>query len=275
MNDRLSIITPTYNSESVIEKSIFSVVSQTYNNFEHIIVDNQSTDKTLDIVTKIYSEYDLLDHLKIITEEDDGIADAINKGIRISHGKIINILHSDDHFMQNTIFEQVVEKFRLKNNLLFVHGNIFFHDSKYGSIVKYPICRSVKKGIPYFHQTIFIKKVAFDNIGYFNTKYRIAMDYEFYCRLENEIPNLQKQIFYLNGHPIVWVEYGGISSTKPLEGLSEVKRALRENNLLTFKSLYMVWKNIFKTMLKDLFILFKMKAVLVALRNFKWRRLNH
>src|ERR1035438_8928777 len=92
----ISIITPTFNSASSIQETVKSVISQTYGDFEHIIVDNQSTDNTLDVIKNIYKNADLEERLKIITEKDSGISDAFNKGIANSSGEIIGILNRSE-----------------------------------------------------------------------------------------------------------------------------------------------------------------------------------
>ena len=90
---RISIVTPTFNSEKTVEKNIHSVISQTHKNFEHIIVDNLSKDNTINIINKIYKHHNLLDNLTIISEQDSGISDAFNKGIKSARGEIIAILN--------------------------------------------------------------------------------------------------------------------------------------------------------------------------------------
>ena len=97
---KLSIITITYNCEKTIVKCLDSMISQTYDNIEYIIVDGGSTDQTLKIVES-YSK--IID--KLISEPDEGIYDALNKGIRISTGDVIGFLHSDDVFANNKILE--------------------------------------------------------------------------------------------------------------------------------------------------------------------------
>ena len=93
---KISIITPTFNSQETIEDNINSVIQQDYDNWEQIIVDNLSEDKTLNIVSKFQSN-----KTTIISEKDKGIYDAINKGISKAKGDIISILHSDDFFYDN------------------------------------------------------------------------------------------------------------------------------------------------------------------------------
>lgn len=96
MNPKFSIITVCFNSEETIERTIISVLSQSYQNFEYIIVDGASTDGTLGIVEKYVEKYP--DKIKLISEKDDGIYDAMNKGIRVASGDLIGIVNSDDYY---------------------------------------------------------------------------------------------------------------------------------------------------------------------------------
>ena len=106
MESLVSIITPCYNSEKTIEKTIKSVLGQTYKNIEYIIVDGGSSDSTIDIVKK----YEMLfeGRMKVISEKDDGIYDAMNKGILNATGKLIGIVNSDDYYEADAV-ETVVK----------------------------------------------------------------------------------------------------------------------------------------------------------------------
>ncbi len=114
---KISVITPTYNSEKTIASNINSIVAQTYNNFEHIIVDNKSSDSTLTLAKEIYSKNNCIEKLIIISEKDDGIADAFNKGISKASGDIIAILNSDDSYFYFNLFKDVIKIFEEKNVL--------------------------------------------------------------------------------------------------------------------------------------------------------------
>ena len=103
----ISIITPTFNSSNTITKNIQSVIAQSFKEFEHIIVDNASTDDTITKIESLYKEFGLFEKLKIISKKDNGISDAFNKGIQASKGEIIAILNGDDEYFDNSIFERV------------------------------------------------------------------------------------------------------------------------------------------------------------------------
>ena len=111
MNNKplITIITPTFNSEKTIYDNIKSITDQQYTNWEHIIIDNLSFDQTLNLIKKNINK-----NMRIISEKDNGIYDAINKGIKLAQGEIISILHSDDIYYDNETLSKVVESFGKK-----------------------------------------------------------------------------------------------------------------------------------------------------------------
>ena len=107
MSLKVSIITIAYNADNSIEDTIKSVLSQSYNNIEYIIIDGNSSDNTLDICKKYSSKIS-----KIVSEKDKGIYDAMNKGIAIATGDVIGILNADDFYLNDAIVESIVNKFK-------------------------------------------------------------------------------------------------------------------------------------------------------------------
>ena len=104
MKPRITIITVCYNSEKYIEQAILSVINQTYDNLEYIIVDGGSQDSTMSIVNRYRDKISV-----IISEKDNGISDAFNKGIRRATGDIIGIVNSDDMLYNNNVIEKLAE----------------------------------------------------------------------------------------------------------------------------------------------------------------------
>jgi glycosyltransferase involved in cell wall biosynthesis len=115
MSLKISIITPTFNSEKYLERCIKSIQSQDYNNIEHIIIDGDSTDETRNIIKKYQNNKTIL-----ISEKDDGIWDAMNKGLKIASGDIVGFLNSDDYYYPNAI--KTVVKYFNNNNIDFLFG---------------------------------------------------------------------------------------------------------------------------------------------------------
>jgi len=180
---KVSIITVCYNSAETIENTIQSVIAQDYQNIEYIIVDGKSTDDTLKIIEKYKSSI-----TKILSEKDDGIYFAINKGIALATGDIVAIIHADDFYTNNQIVSTVVKTFE-ENQTDTVYGDLQYVDrmdtSKVTRNWKSGEYRQglFKKGWMPPHPTFFVKKYCYDKFGTFNTTLKSAADYEMMLRL--------------------------------------------------------------------------------------------
>lgn len=180
---KISIITVTFNSAKTITNCILSLNTQTYNDIEHLIIDGGSKDQTLNIIR---SESNHI--LKVISEPDNGIYDAINKGIKAASGEIIGILHSDDQFASDSVLEQVNETF-LKYNADVVYGDLFY--VKYNNpnkIIRYWKSKAfdkllISKGWMPAHPTVFIRMEVFKKHGLYDLQFRISSDYDFMLRI--------------------------------------------------------------------------------------------
>jgi glycosyltransferase involved in cell wall biosynthesis len=179
---KVSIITSCFNSEKTIEDTIQSVLSQTYSNIEYIIIDGKSTDKTLEIIN---SHRDKI--TKVVSEEDNGIYDALNKGINLATGDIIGFLHSDDIFAHSNVIENVVKLFK-ETNTDAVYADLFYVNRKNtNKIIRNWKSGNYKSGMflngwmpP--HPTVYIKKEVYENLGFFNLDFKTAADYELMLR---------------------------------------------------------------------------------------------
>ena len=180
---KVSIITVCYNSAETIENTIQSVLEQDYKNIEYIIIDGKSSDTTLQIIDKYSSRIS-----KVISEKDDGIYFAINKGIATATGDIIGILHADDFYTNEQIISKVVNKFQEKH-VDTVYGNLQYVDRiDISKIKRNWISGDYKEGLflkgwmpP--HPTFFVQKNCYEKYGVFNTSLRSASDYELMLRL--------------------------------------------------------------------------------------------
>ena len=176
---KVSIVTVVLNAEKTIRKTIESVITQDYEDIEYIIVDGQSNDKTLDIVNDYSEQVD-----SIISEPDDGLYDAMNKACGLVSGEIIYFLNADDYFIDKHVITEIAQVFA-DNDVNFVYGDVFLHGSNkrvsYGGINKAKLCLST-----ICHQAIFQKTSLFKDAGNFNTKYRIAADYDWIMRAYNQ-----------------------------------------------------------------------------------------
>ncbi len=237
---KVSIITAVFNRKDTIQNCIESIQSQMYCDIEHVIVDGGSTDGTIEAV-KASSYSDGL----FLSEPDNGLYDAINKGIRKSSGSIIGLLHSDDVFSTETVISQVVSEFSDPDLDAVYADAIFFKSGNPNRIIRrYRSDRFSLKTLPWgwmpAHTTIFFRRRVFERYGVYKTDYKIASDMDFIARVFSSIEFKSKYI------PHVWVNMsiggvstGGISNTIMLN--REVLRALRENGIKT---------NIFKLLSK-------------------------
>jgi len=179
---KVSIITAVYNNKEFIEDCIKSVLEQSYDNIEYIIVDGGSTDGTLDIINKYKDKIS-----KIISEKDRGIYDALNKGIKMATGDIIGILHSDDIYAYKDVIKDVVETFK-KENVDSVYGDLcYVSRNDINKVIRYWKAgkfnrNSFKYGWAPPHPTFFVKKEVYLKYGIFDLSYEISADYELMVR---------------------------------------------------------------------------------------------
>ena len=180
---KISIITVSFNSAKTIKETIESILIQDYNNIEYIIIDGGSSDETIDIV-KSYSE-------KIsyfISEKDNGIYDAMNKGIKAATGDIVGILNSDDFYPNSFVLSNVAKSFK-KYNCDAVYGDLVYVKEKDTTQIKrywqagnYNTSK-IKNGWMLPHPTFFVKKVMYDRHGLYNSDLKRAADYEMILKL--------------------------------------------------------------------------------------------
>ena len=182
-NPKISIITVSYNSQSTIKHTIDSVSSQTYKNKEYILIDGASQDWTLDILDFKKDEID-----NFVSEKDDGIYDAMNKGIKAATGDIVGILNSDDFYYNQDVLSKVAKVFEETNCDCLYGDLIFVNKGDARKIVRY--WKSGKfeknlmtKGWMLPHPTFFVKKEIYQKHGLYNTNLKSAADYEMILRL--------------------------------------------------------------------------------------------
>jgi len=178
---KVSIITTTYNSAATITDTIVSVQKQTYPDIEHIIIDGASKDATLEIAKA-------LDHKgPVISEKDNGIYDAMNKGIQNVTGDIIGILNSDDFYADETVIANVVERFK-ETGCDAVYGDLVYVDGADTTKVtrRWIAGKYKRKNFLYGwmppHPTFFVRKEVYDKYGFFNLQLVSAADYELLLR---------------------------------------------------------------------------------------------
>jgi glycosyltransferase len=177
---RISIITIAYNNESDIEKTIQSVINQTYTNYEYIIVDGASKDNTMKIVEKYKDKISI-----IISEPDKNLYDAINKGIKMASGDVVGLIHAGDRLYDSNVFKKISNHF-IDNNIdiLYGHSKIVNLRDKPKRINISPEYKHslARWGWMPSHQSIYVKKNLFEKYGYYRTDLGGAGDYEWFIR---------------------------------------------------------------------------------------------
>jgi glycosyltransferase involved in cell wall biosynthesis len=232
LNPKISLITVTYNSSKTISTCISSVMSQTYQNIEHIIIDGASKDSTIEIIKSLPNRIS-----KIVSEPDDGIYQAMNKGIRHATGDIVGVLNSDDFFCSNNVIETLVKSFD-NENVDAIYGDIqFINPNNINKIVRYYSSKkfNLKKfkfGYMPAHPSFYVRRKYFDLLGYYKEDYKIAADFELVCRylFVNKLKSSYVEM------PFVSMRPGGVSTKSIKSNIilnNEIVRACKENGIET------------------------------------------
>ncbi|KZL48979.1 glycosyl transferase [Nodularia spumigena CENA596] len=205
----ISVVTVVFNGEQFLEQTIQSVINQSYSNIEYIVIDGASTDKTLDII-KQYEEY--IDYW--VSEPDQGIYDAMNKGIKASTGELIGLINSGDLYTNNAI-KQVVELYTVNkpnHEHIIITGAMYrFNDEGtffFKLVKKYEDLNTrINKGMPINHPATFVSINTYKTLDYFDPKFRICGDYDFIFRAYHS--SIVKFIF--TNTDIAYMRLGGVS----------------------------------------------------------------
>jgi glycosyltransferase involved in cell wall biosynthesis len=179
-NPKFSIITVSYNSAKTISKTIESVIAQNYENIEYIIVDGNSTDETTQIIEKYADDID-----EMVSEDDSGIYEAMNKGVSKASGEFILLLNADDRLLTEQTVSQIVRAIRKDDSADVYLGNVLLYDDASGKASIWNSKKikpsSIFRGsVP--HPATIYTKYTFEKNGLFNETYQIAGDYEWLLR---------------------------------------------------------------------------------------------
>ena len=169
----ISIITVVKNAENTIEKCIKSILNQNYKNVQYIIIDGNSTDNTKKIIEKYRNKVSL-----IISEDDNGIWDAMNKGIKLAEGEILGFINADDFYYENSL--KIVNKYFSEENIDFLFGTVKKYKLMHGynpSIIKWSFGFYTSHSVGFF-----IKTQKHKDVGFYNTKY-LSADLDFFYKM--------------------------------------------------------------------------------------------
>ena len=228
---KVSIITVAFNSAATIAHCMQSVLDQSYSNIEYIVVDGLSKDNTLNIVREFEPLF--AGKMRWISENDNGIYDAMNKGLHMATGDVVGILNSDDFFTANDVIEKVTQAFT-DDKIDAVYGDVHFvRETNLSRCVRYYSSAGFRPwwlrfGIMPAHPSFYARKEVFQKAGLYKTDYKIGGDFEMMVRLFKRFDIKTKYL------PMVFVtmRMGGASTKNVgsrLTLLREDTRACREN----------------------------------------------
>ncbi len=232
----ISVVTVCYQSEEFLEQCIQSVVSQTFENFEYVIIDGGSSDGSVDVIKK-YQTHLAYWH----SRSDRGLSHAFNLGLEQCKGRWITFLNSDDIYIDSSVLTEAARELQLAENVDVLHGRI-----QHIRREKVPVTISSKIGGPWQwrdfrrystipHPASFVCRDLFEEVGDFDENYRNALDYEFFLRKGKKlrvsyIPNL-----------IVQMRIGGISTLEAERSLRESRDAQIKNGVNSLPVAYFWW----------------------------------
>lgn len=200
----VSIITVCLNAAETIETTVRSVIGQTYTDIEYIVVDGGSTDGTVQILEKYRDFFSVF-----ISEKDEGIYDAMNKGIELAHGEYIGIINADDWYEKETVACVVQTARTIEKDIGVICGQCRFVDGMADYLPRRKSMNHIWTEMPIAHPAAFIKRSVYGRLGKYDTRYKIAADYELIFRLY-----VNHVTFYFCDQVLANYRVGGISGTQ-------------------------------------------------------------
>ena len=251
---KISVITATWNSGKTIGDTLRSVLNQSYTNVEHIIKDGGSKDDTLEICKnfeqKYYADGDKGRTINILSDNDKGIYDAMNQGVKAATGDVIGILNSDDFYTSDDVLARVAEEFEKNPELEAVYGDIHFvKDENLKKCTRYFSSRyfrpwALRFGFMPAHPSFYVRREVYEKYGLYDLDFRTSSDFEMMVRLF-----VKEKIHarYIN-KDFVTMRAGG-ESTAGLEAKRKVNRdiagSLKKHGVYSnqfFQSLRYFWR---------------------------------
>lgn len=257
---KITIITVTYNNLNELRKTVSSVIQQINFDIEYLIIDGKSTDGTFEYLKNISERLPI----KYVSEKDDGIYDAMNKGINISNGEWIYFLNAGDFLMENTI-HTVLKK--LDDYADALYGNVVltmnYNGKKYGKIdMADTNIEHLKRGMICSHQGFLCKKNIIQKCGGFDTSFKIAGDWDLISRIYSS----GYQLKYINCIFAIYDQNGASSNPHMLER----HRVRKQNRFYSFADIWMI-KDFFhdlRTILLSKILGEKKKKLAIALKGY-------
>lgn len=233
---KISIVTVTFNSAATIKDTIESVLKQDYKDYEYLIVDGGSKDKTVDLIKEYEPKFE--GRIKWISEKDKGMYDGINKGIRMATGDVVGIINSDDFYHRTDIFDIIAKTFEDNKDVQAIYGDVrFVHPDNLEKTIRYYSSKHWKPwrfrfGFMPAHPTFFTYKENFEKYGFYQYDYHIAADYELLIRhlYTNKVPAKYIPVDFMK------MRTGGRSTNGWQANVllnKEIVRACKENGIWT------------------------------------------
>lgn len=247
MSMKISVITVAYNSADTIEDTIISVLNQSYENLEYIVIDGCSSDGTLNLIKKYEQKF--VGRMKWVSGQDNGIYDAMNKGLQMASGDVVGTLNSDDYFTDRDVIKTVAETMT-DNCIDGVYGDVhFIRSGQPNRCVRYYSSAHFRPqwlrfGFMPAHPSFYVRKNVYEQAGYYKTDYKIGSDFEMMVRLF--ICNRLKAKYIKKD--FVTMRTGGVSTKdfkSKLTLIGDDVKACKENGVYT-NSLFISIKFLYK-----------------------------
>ena len=232
-NILVTVITPSYNSAKTIKSTLESIKNQTYQNIEYILIDGGSTDGTIELAKEYQNNG--ISNMTIVSEPDNGIYDAMNKGIRMSHGLLIGIVNSDDWYENDTIEQVIMQYTGVPFQVIYGMQRNYYDGRERTTFIHHH--QFIKEQM-ITHPTCFVTKKTYDNFGIFDTTYHSSSDYDIMLR------------FYESGK-VEFTPIYRILSNFRMGGMSSGQTGVRENARLKYKRGYISKKKYYYLICKS------------------------
>jgi len=269
-NLKITVITCTYNSEKYLAECIESVLSQSYKNVEHLFIDGKSSDRTIDIIKKYYS------NPVIYSEKDKGIYDALNKGLLKATGEVIGCLHSDDVFFDQYCLSRVAHAFK-KEKIAFYCSKMLVYDVDLKDLYailgafphKYSFREQLYSSTYYAHPTYYCRREVIDKVGKYNLKYKIASDIDWLIRLEKlNLP------YYFDHRPMVKLRSSGKSAKHYFRAIFEEFMVNKKHNGLSLSLITVYMFHLLRRSIRFLLEILKLQGVITFCRKIIFKKLR-
>ncbi len=269
INPKITIITCTYNSEKYLAECIESVFSQTYKNIEHLFIDGKSTDRTVDIIKKYYSDPVLY------SEKDKGIYDALNKGLLKATGDVIGCLHSDDIFFDQDCLSRVADAFKKEidfycSKMLVYDVNLKHSFAILGAPPHKPTFKEQLYSSTYYaHPTYYCRRDLIDKVGKYDLKYIIAADIDWLMRLEK-----LDLSYYFDNKPFIKLRASGKSAKHYFKAVYEEFTVNKKHNGLSLLIIIIYLLHFLRRSIRFILESLKLQSIIAFCRKIIFNKLR-